>query len=398
MSYSQEMYGLGSQGSEIREIFEYGRRRKAEIGADKVFDFSLGNPSVPTPQAVTDAMIDILSTAEPTAVHGYTSGAGDMACRTAIAEDLNARYNCGADPALIYMTCGAAAALCCSFRALATEDADEFIAFAPFFPEYRVFCDTNGGKLVQVMMRENDFQIDLGLLDAAVNERTKGVVINSPNNPCGVVYTEETIRGLAAYLEKKQAEYGHPIYLITDEPYRELVYGGAVVPFVPNCYDNTIVCYSYSKSLSLPGERIGYALVSPKAADAKAVYAAICGAGRALGYVCAPSLMQHVITRCAGVQPNLAPYEENRRILLEGLTGAGFTCVNPDGAFYLFMKSPEPDAHAFAAKAKEYELLVVPCDSFGCPGYVRIGYCVSKETIEGSLPGFRALAAEYGLN
>ena len=397
MSFNSQMQALGSQGSEIREIFEYGRRRKAEIGDDKVYDFSLGNPSVPAPASVNEELIRILKDRDSVKVHGYTSAAGDMDTRKAICDDLKERFGSPLVPELTYMTCGAAAGLCCAFRGLASEDADEFIAFAPFFPEYTVFCNTNNGRLVTVMMRDEDFQIDPAALEAAVTPRTKGVVVNSPNNPAGVVYTEESIRAICSVLEKKQAEYGHPIYIITDEPYRELVYGGACVPHIPNYYDNTILCYSYSKSLSLPGERIGYAAVSPKAEDALQVYQAICGAGRALGYVCAPSLMQYMIAKCTGQTSDIGVYAENRRLLLDALTEYGFRCVPPDGAFYLFMQAAEPDARKFAEKAKAHELLVVPCDSFGCPGYVRIGYCVDTDMIRRSLPEFKALAQEYGL-
>lgn len=392
--YSEQMYELGSKSSVIREIFEYGKKRAAEIGPENVFDFSIGNPSVPAPETVKKAIEELVLEGDPVLLHGYTSAPGDMGVRKAIADDINARYQAGVKPELMYMTAGAAAALCSCIRALACPG-DEFIAFVPFFPEYTVFVNRNGGKLVSVGVREGDFQIDFEKLAAAVNEHTKAVIVNSPNNPSGVVYTEETIVGLAEFLRAKAAEYGHPIYLIADEPYRELVYDGLEVPYLPNYYDNTLVCYSYSKSLSLPGERIGYALVSPKMEDAQKVYAAVCGAGRSLGYVCAPSMFQFVIGKCVGQTSDISIYKYNRDLLYDNLTSYGFECVKPDGAFYLFMKCLEPDAAAFCEKAKKYDLLLVPCDSFGCPGYVRISYCVQPDMIKRALPAFEKLAKEY---
>ncbi len=394
---NETMYDYGSRASVIREIFEYGKRRAAEIGAENVFDFSIGNPSVPAPDTVTKALEKLLAEGDPVFLHGYTSAVGDPGTRKAIADSINRKYNAGVTPDRIYMTCGAAGALSSCLKAVITSPEDEIIAFTPFFPEYTVFTRANGGKLVQVESRDGDFQIDLEKLDKAMNPHVQALIVNSPNNPSGVIYTEETIRNLAAYLEKKQAEYGHEIYLISDEPYRELVYDGLKVPYVTNYYDNSMVCYSYSKALSLPGERIGFALVGPKMKDAGKVYAAICGAGRALGYVCAPSLFQFLVRDCVDEVSDISIYKRNRDLLNESLTAYGYTCVRPDGAFYLFMKSPEPDANAFCEKAKKHELLFVPCDGFGTPGYVRISYCVQTEQIERALPAFKALAEEYGL-
>ena len=292
------------------------------------------------------------------------------------------------------MTCGAAASLKIILTALYTPG-DEVIVFTPYFPEYRVFVETTGAKLVEVSSDPDTFQIDFSLLEEAISANTKSVIINSPNNPSGVVYTEENIIRLAALLEKKEKEYGHPIYLITDEPYRELVYDDIKVPFVTKYYRDTVVCYSFSKSLALPGERIGYILVPDEAADSADVYAAVCGAGRALGYVCAPSMMQHVIEKCRGMVSDINEYKEKRDLIYNALTEYGFSCIHPDGAFYLFVRSPEPDANAFSEKAKEFNLLLVPADSFGTPGFVRIAYCVSTDMIKRSLPAFKKLADYY---
>lgn len=392
--YSAQMYELGSKRSVIREIFEFGKKRAAEVGPENVFDFSLGNPSVPAPESVKKAIEELVLEGDPVMLHGYTSAPGDYGVRKAIADNINERYNAGVVPELMYMTAGAAAALCSTIRALSCPG-DEIIAFVPFFPEYTVFVNNNGGKLVSVGVREGDFQIDLAKLDAAMNEHTKAIIVNSPNNPSGVVYTKESIEALTDFMRKKAAEYGHPIYLIADEPYRELVYDDIEVPYLSNYYDNTVVCYSYSKSLSLPGERIGYALVSPKMEDAAGVYAAICGAGRSLGYVCAPSMFQFVAGKCVGQTADISIYKYNRDLLVQNLTAMGFECVNPDGAFYLFMKAMEPDAFAFCEVAKKYDLLLVPCDDFGCPGYVRISYCVQPDMIKRAMTAFEKLANEY---
>ena len=393
--FSQEMYGLGSKRSIIREIFEYGNKRKAEIGAENVFDFSLGNPSVPAPDCVNDTLREMLETEDSVALHGYTSAQGDANVRRTIAEYLNKQHGTSLTADSLYMTVGAAASLSICCRALSLPG-DEFITFAPFFTEYRVFVEAAGSKLVVVPANRETFQIDFEKFRELLNEHTKAVIINSPNNPSGVVYSEETILTLCDILRGAEKKYGHPIYLISDEPYREIVYDGIKVPYLMNYYDDTFVCYSYSKSLSLPGERIGYVAVSDKMEDWKAVYAAICGAGRALGYVCAPSMFQRLAARCVDKTSDVSIYKKNRDLLYGGLVKYGYHCVKPEGAFYLFVEAMEPDANAFCEKAKKYELLLVPGDDFGCPGFVRISYCVSTEQIERALPAFEKLAKEYG--
>ena len=393
---NQRMYALGSRRSVIREIFEFGKQRAQEVGKENVFDFSLGNPSVNPPRIVADTLAELVREEDQTALHGYTSAQGDLSVRRAIADYIRTAHGAEADPDFIYMTCGAAASLTITLSALCNEG-DEVITFAPYFTEYKVFTETAGALLVALDSDPDTFQIDFDLLEKAVCKKTAAVLVNSPNNPSGVVYGEETVKRLAKLLEEKSVQFGKTIYLITDEPYRELVYGGVKVPYLTNYYPHTIVCYSYSKSLSLPGERIGYIFVNPAAKDAKALYLAVCGAGRALGYVCAPSLFQKLIARCQGVTSDVSVYERNRDTLAGALRSYGFRCVQPDGAFYLFVKSPEPDAYAFCERAKKYNLLLVPGDDFGCKGYVRIAYCVSHEMIERSLPAFEKLAKEYSL-
>lgn len=391
---TERMRSLGEKRSVIRELFEYGNRRKAEIGKENVFDFSIGNPSVPAPKELTDELCRILTEEDPLAVHGYTSAPGDPAARKAVADDLNARFGTSFGPENIYMTCGAAASLTISLSAL-VKDGEEVILFAPFFPEYTVFVETAGGKPVTVPCKWPDFRIDFDKLSEAINEKTAAVIINSPNNPSGAVFSEESIRKLGEVLSAAEEKFNRKIYLISDEPYRELVYGGTKVPFVTKYYRDTVICYSWSKSLSLPGERIGYILVSPENPEWKAVYAGICGAGRALGFVCAPALFQHMIPKCVGMTADISVYEKNRDLLYGALTEMGFEAVRPEGAFYLFVKSPEPDANAFSEKAKKYEILFVPSDDFGMEGFVRISYCVSTKQIERSLPSFKKLAEEY---
>lgn len=393
--YAEEMYRLGTNRSVIRDLFEYGNKRKAQIGAENVFDFSLGNPNVPAPESVKEVLADLIQKEDPVALHSYTSAQGDAKVRQAIAEYVNGQHGTCLTADNFYMTVGAAASLTISLKALA-EPEDEFIVFSPFFPEYRVFVEGVGAKLVVVESDPKDFQIDKEAFRLAVTPHTKGVIVNSPNNPSGVVLTEECIQGICQVLEEKQKEYGKEIFLIADEPYRELVYGDVKVPYLMNYYDNTLVCYSYSKSLSLPGERIGYIAVSDHIKDWKNVYAAVCGAGRVLGYVCAPSLFQKVIARCQGQVSDVSVYKKNRDILYNALTEYGYRCIKPDGAFYLFVESLEKDAAAFSEKAKEFELLLVPADSFGTPGFVRISYCVSTKQIEDSLPAFKKLAESYG--
>ncbi|MBR2496051.1 MAG: pyridoxal phosphate-dependent aminotransferase [Clostridia bacterium] len=396
MSINEKMYELGSKRSVIREIFEYSKKRAQEIGAENVFDFSLGNPSVPAPNCVKEAILDLLEKEDPTLLHGYTSAQGDLSVRKAIADDINKKFNANLTPDLIYMTCGAAASLTISLKAVLNKG-EEVIAFAPYFTEYKVFVENANGVLVKCNPEDITFQIDLEHFNSLINKNTRAVILNSPNNPSGVVYTEETIKNVCKILEEKQKEYGKEIYLIVDEPYRELVYGNVKVSYLMNYYDNAIVCYSFSKSLSLPGERIGYIAVNPKMSKKTEVYLSVCGAGRSLGYVCAPSLFQQVVKKTIGATTDVKIYEENRNILLNSLTEYGYTCVNPDGAFYLFVKALEKDASTFAEKAKKYEILVVPCDDFGVEGYVRIAYCVDKERIVNSLPAFKKLAKDYGV-
>ena len=391
---NKDMMELGKKPSAIRELFEYGKRRAAVIGKDNVFDFSIGNPSVPAPQCVNDELIDLLKNEDPLVLHGYTSAAGDLNVRETIAEHINKTHGTCVSAGHIYMTCGAAASLTISIKALYEEE-DEFIAISPFFPEYRVFVANAGAKLVVVESEKQNFQPDLDMLEKSIGKHTKAVIINSPNNPSGVVYSEDTIKKIADILTKKSKEYGRPIFIIADEPYRELVYG-AKVPYVMNYYRNILVCYSYSKSLSLPGERIGYIAVCPDAENEGDLYAAICGAGRSLGFVCAPSLFQQLVARCVDKTADIEIYRKNRDMLCEALTKYGYRCIKPDGAFYLFIEALEPDSIAFCEKAKQFELLLVPADSFGCKGFVRISYCVRPEQIQKALPAFEALAKSYG--
>ena len=386
---NETAYALGANRSCIRDLFEYGCQRAAIVGRENVYDYSLGNPSIPSPPAVNETICRILADTEPLAVHGYTSAVGDLSARQAIADDLNARYHAGVRPEELFLGCGAAPELVAVFRALAVPGA-EILAIAPYFPEYKPFAESAGAVFKVVPPDVPGFQIDLAAVEAMLTPRTQAITVNSPNNPSGVVYTEETLNALGALLTRKGQEYGHPIYIVADEPYLELTYGCAAA-FIPNIYPNTIVCYSYSKSLSLPGERIGYVYVPRQAADSAALYAAVAGAARACGHVCAPSLWQKVIARCAHLRPDLAAYDKNRKALYAGLTEMGYEMAKPDGAFYLFIKAPGGDANEFSERAKAKDLLVVPGDGFGCPGYFRICYCVSYEMIQKSLPVFRAL-------
>ena len=390
--YNETAYALGANRSCIRDLFEYGRSRAAIVGNENVYDYSLGNPSIPAPAGVNDAIREILADTDSLLVHGYTSAVGDLATRQAIADDLNARYDAGVQPGDLFIGCGAAPELTAVFKALAVPGA-EILAIAPYFPEYKPFVEGAGAKFKVVPADVPGFQIKLDAVEEAITENTVGIIINSPNNPSGVVYTRQTLEALADLLERKSKEYGHPIYIVSDEPYRELAYG-VEVPFLPSIYANTIICYSYSKSLSLPGERIGYVYVPQQAQDSAALYAAIAGASRQAGHVCAPSLLQKVIARCATLRPDLEAYDRNRKALYEGLTAMGYEMAKPDGAFYLFIKAPGGDANAFSEKAKQKDLLLVPGDGFGCPGYFRICYCVSFEMIQKSLPVFQALIEE----
>ena len=387
---NQTACSLGTHRSCIRELFEYGRQRAVVVGAENIFDYSLGNPSIPSPPEVNDAIRQILQDMPSLQVHGYTSAVGDLGARTAIADDLNARYGANVQPEQLFLGCGAAPELVAVFHALAVPGG-EILAIAPYFPEYKPFVTGAGLRFRVVPPDLPDFQISLPALAENLTPNTQAVIVNSPNNPSGVVYSRETLTALAELLTQKSREYGHPIYIVSDEPYRELYYGDGEVPFLPLIYPDTIVCYSYSKSLSLPGERIGYVYVPEQATDSKLLYAAIAGAARSMGHVCAPSLWQQVIARCAHLRPDLAAYDKNRQALWQGLTQLGYEIARPDGAFYLFVKAPGGDAKAFSQKAKQLDLLIVPGDDFGCPGYFRLCYCVSHDMILRSLPLFAQL-------
>ncbi len=389
---NETAYALGANRSCIRDLFEYGRARAAVVGPENVYDYSLGNPSIPSPKEVDETVRRVLSDTDSLLVHGYTSAAGDYETRRAISDDLNARYGADTAPEDFFIGCGAAPELVSVFRALAVPGG-EILTAAPYFPEYKPFVEEAGLQFRVIPPDIPSFQINLPAVEERITDRTQAVLINSPNNPSGVVYTRDTLAALGSLLERKAAQYGHPIYLVSDEPYRELAYG-VEVPFVPHIYPNTILCYSYSKSLSLPGERIGYVYVPDSAADSKRLYAAIAGAARAAGHVCAPSLWQKVIARCAHLRPDLESYDRNRKALYEGLSAMGYEMAKPDGAFYLFIKAPGGDANAFSERAKKKDLLLVPGDGFGCPGYFRICYCVSYDMIQRSLPVFEALIAE----
>lgn len=390
---NEAMYEYGSKSSVIRELFAYGMERKKVVGEDKVYDFSIGNPSIPAPPQVKEALLELLE--EPAEIlHGYSPASGDPEVKKQLAESVNRRFGTHYTADNFYMTVGAAASLNISIHAL-TDPGDEFITFAPFFPEYTVWVENAKAKLLVTPADTRNFQIDFEAFEKLISRKTKGVIINSPNNPSGVVYSAETIRRLAEVLRRKQKEYGTSIYLLSDEPYREIVYDGTVVPYAPSYYENTIVCYSYSKSLSLPGERIGYIIVPDEAAESKRLMAAVNGAGRALGYVCAPVLFQKTVAKCADITGDIQAYAKNRDLLYNGLTKLGYECVHPQGAFYLFVKSLEPDANAFSEHAKRHDVLVVPSDTFGCTGYVRISYCVSEKTILNAMPAFAKIMEEY---
>ncbi len=390
---SQEMIKLGTQRSVIRELFSYGLQRAEVVGAENVLDFSIGNPSVPAPKEVQDAIIDIVKNNDPMVYHGYSTSQGHAVCRKVVAGNLNKRFNKSYTLNDIFMTCGAAASLCITFRALTASADDEIIVLAPYFPEYKVFIEGQGAKMKLVPSR-NDMRLNLEGIKEAVNKNTKALLINSPNNPSGVVYSKEEIKELSDYLKKMQNELGQTIYLISDEPYRELVYNDEPVPFIPDYYDNTIICYSWSKSLSLPGERIGYVLVNDKCEDNQTVMAAVGGAARSLGYVCAPTLFQLVIEKCIDVKPNLEVYRKNRDILYDALTEMGYNVAKPDGAFYLFIEAPNGDSKEFSNKAKEHDVLVVPGTGFGTDTHIRLSYCVDTEKCEKALPVFEKIIKE----
>jgi len=384
--------GWGRKKSCIRELMEYGAARKAEIGAENVFDFSIGNPSVPAPECVNASIAELIRR-DSVALHGYTTAAGLLSLREKIAKQLNRRYDLRITPNLLYVTCGAAASLAIALRAILIPG-EEVIVPAPYFAEYRVFTEASSGVFVPVPPRV-DMRIDVDAVADALTERTKAVIINSPNNPSGVVFDEANLRALSEVLHWYENKTGHTIYLITDEPYREIVYDGRTAHSAIEYYDNTIMCYSFSKSLSIPGERIGYIAVSNRMVNASTVYSSILGAGRCLGYVNPPSLFQRVVESCLGQTSDITKYQENRDRLCNGLRELGYSFIEPQGAFYLFLKALEPDAIAFSNKAKEHELLLVPSDDFGCTGYVRVAYCVDEDMIRRSMPAFRALMEDY---
>lgn len=385
-----DMVQLGAKKSGIRELFEYGLKRKAEVGAENVFDFSIGNPSVPAPEAVREEIARQAAREDSIKVHGYTSAAGAMSVREAVAKNLNERFGCGARAQNLFFTCGAAPAVMSTLKALCVTDA-EFIILAPYFPEYTTFIRAVGGKPVVVPANTTDFDLHVEEIKPYVTAHTQAIIINSPNNPTGIVYREEALRALGDMLREKGEAFGHPIYIIADEPYRELVYDGRVAPFIPNLYENTVVCYSWSKSLSLPGERIGYVYVPDRAADSVDLFNAVAGSARAMGHVCAPTTAQYVVEKCCGMMPDIAAYDENRKTLYAGLTEMGYTCVYPQGAFYVLIKAPFGTALEFSEKAKTFNLLIPPCEPFGCPGYLRLSTCVSHEMIVKSLAAFKAL-------
>ena len=387
---SETMYALGSKRSCIRELFEYGLRQAKAVGKENVFDFSIGTPSIPSPPEVNEAFVSIVRDRDSLSVHGYTTAGGSDEARAAVAADLNARYDAHIKPQNLFFTCGAAPALIAAIRALAVEGA-EIMAIAPYFAEYRPFVEANGPKFVAVPADREAFQIRFDELEARITSHTQGIIVNSPCNPSGVIYTRETLGCLAEILTRKGREFGHPIYILADEPYRELSYDGAGPPFIPNIYPSTIVCYSYSKSLSLPGERIGYVCVPDQAEDSQRVYAAVAGAARVLGHVCAPSLQQLVVAKCAAARPDLGAYDRNRTALYEALTEYGYHCAKPTGAFYMFVQAPGGDAQAFSDRAKEKNLLVVPGGDFGCPDYFRVSTCVDYNMLQRSLPVFKEL-------
>lgn len=391
---AEKMYELGSKKSTIRTIFEYGRQRAALVGEENIYDFSLGNPNVPAPEFIRQAIIDILQEEDPCAVHGYTVAPGIPEVRETLARSINARFGTNFAGKNLFMTAGAAAAITVCFKAL-SEPGDEFVTFAPYFPEYQCFVEATGAKLIVVPAQPEDFQINFDEFEKSINEHTKAIIVNSPNNPSGVVYSEATIQKLAAVLREKSRQFGHPIVLISDEPYREIAYDNVEVPYLTKYYADTLVCYSYSKSFSLPGERIGYIVVPDEIAAFAKVYGAIAGAARVLTHVNAPSLFQKVVARCAGKPSDIRTYQENGELLYNGLIDAGFECVKPQGAFYLFPKSLEADDKAFCKKAQQYDLLLVPGSDFGCPGHFRASYCIKTDTIRRSLPLFKQLAAQY---
>lgn len=391
---NERMVGLGTQRSVIRELFEFGKKRAAEIGAENVFDFSIGNPSVPSPACVNETAMRLIQEMDPVVLHGYTSAQGDLGVRMMMADSVNKRFGTSFRADNFYVTVGAAAALCCCLNGICNPG-DEVIVFAPYFPEYKVFIEGAGATMKLIPADIEAFQIDFKAFEEAITEKTKAVIVNSPNNPSGAVYSEETVKKMAAILEDASARFHQPIYLITDEPYREIVFGGATVPFMTKYYKNTLVCYSWSKSLSLPGERLGYVIVPDEADDFALVYAAVAGAGRSLGYVCAPGLFQRVCAECANETADISVYETNKTLLTKSLRDMGYHVVEPQGTFYMFPRTLIDDDVAFCEKAKDFNLLIVPGTGFGCSGHTRISYCVPTARIEKSLDAFEKLAKFY---
>lgn len=390
---NEAMYARGAESSKIREIFTYACERKAQIGADKVFDFSLGNPSIPAPEAVRSSIERSLAECAPEELHGYTPAPGLPAARKAVAASLNRRFGTSYSMGDIFMTVGAAASVSCALHAL-TSPGDEVIVVSPYFPEYKVWIESCGCTCVEAPAKPYTFRLSVGSIMEAITPRTAAIIVNSPNNPTGSVYSREVLQRLANCLNEVNRSREQPVFLISDEPYRELTYG-AEVPWVPGIYENTVVCYSYSKSLSLPGERVGWVLVPPACFESARVMAAIAGSARALGFVCAPALFQRVVADCVDEPCNVEAYNRNRLLLVNELGEMGYSVVEPEGAFYLWVRALEPDAEAFCERAKRFELLPVPSDSFGVPGWVRVGYCVSYDTIVNSLPAWRALMDSY---
>ena len=389
---NERMFELGDEPSAIRELFAYGMARKAEVGDENVFDYSIGNPSVPAPDKIRQTILKLMDE-DPVALHGYTPAAGDPAVRQVIADHIRAKFGVPADPHQIYLTAGAAAGIAIALAA-STDPGDEGIVISPYFPEYAVWIESCRCRCIEVPAQVPSFQLDVPAIEAAITPKTAAIIINTPNNPVGAVYTRENLEELAAMLARKEQEVGHSLFVISDEPYREITYGKEV-PYVPCVYPRTIVCYSYSKSLSLPGERIGYIYVSDYMDDAAEVSTAVAGAGRALGYICAPVLLQRVIAECVDEPSDVEAYATNRKILTEGLSKLGYEYVEPDGAFYLWVKALEPDAQAFSDRAKQFELLLVPSDSFGVGGWVRLSYCIARDVIERSMPAFAKLMESY---
>lgn len=390
---NEAMYARGAESSKIREIFTYACERKQQIGADKVFDFSLGNPSIPAPDSVRASIEASLASVPPEELHGYTAAPGAPQVRATIADSLNRRFGTSYQGVDVFMTVGAAASVSCALHALTTPG-EEVIVVSPYFPEYKVWIETCGCTCVEAPAKPDTFRLSVGSILKAITPQTAAIIVNSPNNPTGAIYVREVLERLANILHEVNAEREQPIFLIADEPYRELTYGDEV-PWIPSIYEHTVVCYSYSKSLSLAGERIGWVLVPPACQESARVMAAVAGSARALGFVCAPSLFQRVVADCVDEPTDVAAYDRNRRTLMNALGDMGYTFVAPQGAFYLWVRALEKDAEAFCERAKRYELLPVPSDSFGAPGWVRIGYCVSYETIVNSLPAWRALMESY---